>query len=249
MASIVVRLEKYRFEQGKETDMKQFGKMIALLVVFLGGLLVGQDHPTAMVRNDDLLATPVGANWTSYNGDYTGRRYSSLKEINISNVRQLRAAWVFHPGNSQNLEVTPLVVRGVMFATAANDVYALDARTGRQLWRYSRPVSSGLLDDAASHKNRGVALWQNSVFIETDDAHLVALDARSGNVLWDVQYADKTKHYGATGAPIVAKDEVIVGTSGGDSGVRGQHDRLSGAVGHLKNKCLCARKIHKPAGV
>jgi alcohol dehydrogenase (cytochrome c) len=234
MASIVVRLEKYRFEQGKETDMKQFGKMIALLVVFLGGLLVGQDHPPAMVRNDDLLATPVGANWTSYNGDYTGRRYSSLKEINISNVRQLRAAWVFHPGNSQSLEVTPLVVRGIMFATAANDVYALDARTGRQLWRYSRPVSSGLLDDAASHKNRGVALWQNSVFIETDDAHLVALDARSGNVLWDVQYADKTKHYGATGAPIVAKDEVIVGTSGGDSGVRGFLAAFDAATGNKK---------------
>ncbi len=214
--------------------MKRRGKMSALLAVCLCVSLVGQDRPPAMLRGEDLLATPVGANWTSYNGDYTGRRYSSLKEIDISNVQQLHAAWVFHPGNSQNLEVTPLVVRGVMFATAANDVYALDARTGRQLWRYSRPVSSGLLDDAASHKNRGVALWQNSVFIETDDAHLVALDARSGNPLWDVQYADKTKHYGATGAPLVVKDEVIVGTSGGDSGVRGFLAAFDAATGNKK---------------
>jgi alcohol dehydrogenase (cytochrome c) len=82
-------------------------------------------------------------------------------------------------------------------------------------------VSSGLLDDAASHKNRGVAVWQNSVFVETDDAHLLSLDIRSGGLRWDVEYADKTKHYGATSAPLAVKDEVIVGTSGGDSGVRG----------------------------
>ena len=114
------------------------------------------------VRAEDLLTNPAEANWTSYNGDYSGRRYSALREINAANVHQLRAAWVFHPGNSQNLEATPVVIRGVMFLTAANDVFALDARTGRQLWHYQRPISSGLLDDAASHKNRGVAVWQNS---------------------------------------------------------------------------------------
>ena len=102
------------------------------------------------------------------------------------------------------------------------------------MWRYSRPVSSGLLDDAAAHKNRGVALWQTSVFTETDDAHLLALDARSGNLLWDVQYADKTKHYGATGAPLMVKDEVIVGTSGGDSGVRGFLAAFDAATGNHK---------------
>ena len=209
-------------------------KAIALLALLVCDLLMGQDRPTTAARMEDLLATPVGANWTSYNGDYTGRRYSSLKEINISNVQQLRAAWVFHPGNSQNLEVTPVVVRGVMFVTAANNVYALDGKAGRQLWHYSRPVSSGLLDDAASHKSRGVAVWQNSVFAETDDAHLLALDARSGSLLWDVEYADKKKHYGATGAPIVVKDEVIVGTSGGDSGVRGFLAAFDAATGKKK---------------
>jgi len=211
--------------------MKQAVRAIALLASLACGLLVGEEPPPAAARGENLLTTPAGANWSSYNGDYTGRRYSSLKEINVSNVQQLRAAWVFHPGNSQNLEATPVVLRGVMYVTAANDVYALDGKAGRKLWHYSRPVSSGLLDDAAAHKNRGVAVWQNSVFTQTDDAHLLALDARSGSLLWDVEYADKTKHYGSTGAPIVVKDEVIVGTSGGDSGVRGflaAYDAASG---------------------
>jgi len=204
----------------------------ALLAVLLSGLLMGQEP--AEVSAQDLLASPVAADWTSYNGDYTGRRYSTLREITTANANQLRAAWVFHPGNSQILEATPVVVRGVMYVTAANDVFALDARTGRQLWRHSRPVSSGLLDDAAAHKNRGVGVWQNSVFVQTDDAHLLALDARSGGLLWDVECADKTKHYGATGAPLVVKDAVIVGTSGGDSGVRGFLAAFDAATGKKK---------------
>jgi alcohol dehydrogenase (cytochrome c) len=183
------------------------------------------------VSSQELLAQPVGANWTSYNGDYTGRRYSSLQEINLENVAQLHAAWVFHPGNSQRLEVTPVVVRGVMYVTSANDVFALDAQTGRTLWHYQRPVSSGLLDDAAAHKNRGVAILGDSVYVETDDAHLLRLDARSGGLRWDVQYADKVKQYGATSAPLAVKDMIIAGTSGGDSGVRGfvaAYDALTG---------------------
>jgi alcohol dehydrogenase (cytochrome c) len=141
---------------------------------------------------------------------------------------------VFHPGNSNRLEATPVVVRGVMYVTSANDAFALDARTGRVLWHYQRPVSSGLLDDAAAHKNRGVAVWQNSIFMETDDAHLLCLDARSGGLRWDIQYADKAKHYGATSAPLVVKEEVIVGTSGGDSGVRGFLAAYDAWTGKLK---------------
>ncbi len=206
--------------------MKFHAAAILLLVLasFTGQLGAQQSpstQPALHVTSEDLLARPVGENWPSYNGDYTGRRYSSLHEINKSNVSQLRAAWVFHPGNSQRLEATPVVVRGVMYVTSANDVFALDARTGRSLWHYSRPISSGLLDDAAAHKSRGVAVWDNFVYSETDDAHLLCLDARSGNLLWDVQYADKVKQYGGTSAPLVVKDEVVVGTSGGDSGVRG----------------------------
>jgi alcohol dehydrogenase (cytochrome c) len=197
---------------------------------------IGRQDPSSASASgavgwNDLLTQPVGADWTSYNGDYTGRRYSSLNQITPGNVAQLRAAWVFHPGNSQRLEVTPVVIRGVMYITSANDVFALDARTGRSLWHYQRPISSGLLDDAAAHKNRGVAVWGDSVYVETDDAHLLRLDARSGGLIWDVEYAQKTKHYGATSAPLAVKDEIIVGTSGGDSGVRGflaAYDALTG---------------------
>jgi alcohol dehydrogenase (cytochrome c) len=186
---------------------------------------------SANVSTEDLLVRPVAENWTSYNGDYTGRRFSALEQISPANVAQLRAGWVFHPGNSQRLEVTPVVIRGVMYITSANDVFALDAQTGRALWHYQRPVSSGLLDDAAAHKNRGVAVWQDSVYVETDDAHLLRLDARSGGLIWDVEYAEKEKHYGATSAPLIVNGIVIVGTSGGDSGVRGfiaAYDAASG---------------------
>lgn len=209
--------------------------LYCLAVIFTGLPMSGQSPVTGdnKVSAEDLLSRPVGANWASYNGDYTGQRFSSLRDITVSNVAQLRAAWVFHPGNSQRLEATPVVVRGTMYVTSANDVFALDARTGRVLWHYQRPVSSGLLDDAAAHKNRGVAVWQNFVYTETDDAHLLCLDARSGNLLWDVHYADKVKHYGATSAPLIVKDAVIVGTSGGDSGVRGflaAYDAVSGKL-------------------
>jgi alcohol dehydrogenase (cytochrome c) len=205
----------------------------AICIASVFGLGQSPAAGPATVTAEDLLARPVGANWTSYNGDYSGQRYSKLQQITPANVAQLRASWVFHPANSQRLEVTPIVVRGIMYITSANDVFALDARTGRQLWHYQRPVSAGLLDDAAAHKNRGVAVWQDSVYTETDDAHLLRLDARTGGLIWDVEYADKKKQYGATSAPLVVNGLIIVGTSGGDSGVRGfvaGYDAISGKL-------------------
>src|SRR5215470_16399958 len=223
-----------------EMTLSRIGFVLGLVLLWCSQLPIsaapGESPVTASVnvQAEDLLAQPVGANWTSYNGDYTGQRYSSLREINSGNVRQLQAAWVFHPGNSQNLAVTPVVVRGVMLVTSANHVFALDAETGRTLWHHQQAVSSGLLDDAAAHKNRGVAVWHDSVYAETDDAHLLSLDARSGNLRWDVEYADKNKHYGATSAPLVVKDLVIVGSSGGDSGVRGFLEAYDAESGKLR---------------
>ena len=173
------------------------------------------------VRAQDLLVQPVGAMWPSYNGDYTGRRFSNLDQITTKNVAQLQAQWVFHASVPSDLEVTPVVVGGLMLVGAANDVYALDARTGRTIWHYERAVSQGLIDDASQHHNRGVAVWHNRVYIETDNAHLLCLDGRSGNLLWDIAYTDGNKNYGATSAPLIVKDKVLVGTSGGDDGVRG----------------------------
>ena len=192
-----------------------------------------QKHST---ESDKVAAGPSGENWASYNGDYSGQRYSSLSSINTSNVSHLRAAWIFHADNTSKLEVTPVVYNGVMYVTAANTVSALDARTGRELWKHDRAVSAGLIDDAAAHKNRGVGLWKNRVYVETDNAHLLCLDGRSGRVLWDVAYADSRKGYGATSAPLVVKDQVIVGTSGGDSGVRGFLAAYDAESGELRWK-------------
>ena len=173
------------------------------------------------VKPADLLAQPTAGNWLSYNGDYTGRRYSGLAQITPANVAHMRAQWVFHSPNSNHLEGTPVVVDGLMLMTSANDAFALDARTGRLVWHYSRPVTEGLVDDASSHHNRGVGVWGSRVYMQTDNAHLLCLDARSGHLIWDVAYALGNKNYGATGAPLVVKDKILVGTSGGDDGVRG----------------------------
>ena len=197
------------------------------LLLFVATFALAQSPTTTSVSTrvdvapSQLLTTPVDNNWLSYNGDYTGRRYSALREINNANVSQLRAQWVFHAPNSSHLEVTPVVVDGMMFVTSANDAYALDAQSGRIVWHYSRPITEGLIDDASQHHNRGVAVWHDRIFMETDNAHLLCLDVRSGHLLWDVAYTDGNPNYGATSAPLVVKDKVIVGTSGGDDGVRG----------------------------
>jgi alcohol dehydrogenase (cytochrome c) len=215
-------------------------RMAAVIAVVFTCLAAqaGSDTPatrsTAIdVHPEDLLVQPPAANWISYNGDYSGRRYSGLSEINPSNLAGLRAEWVFHARNSGRLEVTPVVVNGMMFVTAANDATALDARTGRVVWHHAWPISEGLIDDASQHTNRGVGLWHDRVYMETDNAHLLCLDVRSGNLIWDVAYANWNKNYGATSAPLVVKDKVLVGTSGGDDGVRGfvaAYDALTGKL-------------------
>ncbi len=173
------------------------------------------------VTQNDLLQKQVRDNWVSYNGDYTGRRYSSLTQITQANVGRLVAQWVFHTREGSPLEVTPVVVAGIMFVTSANDAYALDAKTGKLLWRHARAITQGLIGDSAWHHNRGVAILGTRLYMETDNAHLLCLDARSGGLIWDQPYATGNKNYGATSAPLIVKDEVLVGTSGGDDGVRG----------------------------
>src|SRR4029077_9929882 len=200
--------------------------MIAFCVL-LAEVVQPQDSATTSVSTtievsrEALRAQPVGANWLSYNGDYTGRRFSGLDQIQPRNVAQLLAQWVFHAPNSNSLEVTPVVFDGLMFVTSANDAYALDAQTGRAIWHYSRPITEGLIDDAAQHHNRGIGILGARIYMETDNAHLLCLDARSGHLLWDVPYAEGNKNYGATSAPLIVKDKVLVGTSGGDDGVLG----------------------------
>ena len=173
------------------------------------------------VQQSDLDQKEVRGNWVSYNGDYSGRRYSAIDEVTPANVGRLKAKWTFHTTGAGVLEVTPVVVSGVMFITRSNDAWALDARTGKLLWHHARAVSDGLIDDASGHINRGVAVLGSRVYMETDNAHLLCLDVHTGEQLWDVAYATGNKNYGATSAPLIVKDKVLVGTSGCDDGVRG----------------------------
>jgi alcohol dehydrogenase (cytochrome c) len=163
----------------------------------------------------------IKENWVSYNGDYSGRRFSAMDEITPANAENMVAKWHFHTTGAGVMEVTPVVVAGVMFVTRSNDAWALDAKTGKLLWHHTRPISQGLIDDAARHINRGVAVLGTRIYMETDNAHLLCLDARTGEQMWDVAYATGNRNYGATSSPLIVKDKVIVGSSGGDEGVRG----------------------------
>lgn len=220
------------------TDSKRIFAFAVVILFLVSFVCFGQWGPVSAridVRKSDLLTKPPGANWISYNGDYTGRRYSKLSQITPDNVSRLRAQWVFHSNNSQLLEVTPVVVHGVMFVTSGNNAFALDARTGRVLWSHLRPLTTGLTEDASAHHNRGVAVWRSRVYMDTDDGHLLCLDARSGNLIWDVQFGDIKKNpaNGATSAPLVVNGKVIVAPVGGDAGVRGRIDAFDAETGKL----------------
>lgn len=142
----------------------------------------------AQVGYQDILKGP-NTNWLTYAGDYASQRHSPLKQITVANASRLTPKWTYHVDSSRRLETTPLVYDGVMYITGTNEVHALDARTGRRIWIYH--------DDQATRQgvNRGVALLGNRVFFVTSDAHLVALDRRTGGVLWQTPYAPANKGY------------------------------------------------------
>ena len=178
------------------------------------------------------VARPKAGEWPTYHGHLSGNRHSPLDQITTTNVARLAPAWTFLvPGAQGALQVTPVVVDGLMYVTAVNAVWALDARTGRQVWHYSRPRTQGLVGDSASGINRGVAVLGDRVFLQTDHAHLIALHRIGGQLLWDVEMADFRRHYGSTSAPLAVNDLVIAGVSGGDEGIRGFLDAYKAATG------------------
>jgi len=185
--------------------------------------LAAGDTRVHLLRRDGERYRPVTsqADWPTYNGQIGGNRYSTIDQINRSSVARLAPAWVFTIPDSSRLEVTPVVVGGIMYVTTANECYALDAGSGRRIWHFKRPRTKGLAGDAAAGINRGVAVAGDRVFMATDHAHLVALDRFSGKLLWDATMADWRQNYGATSAPLAVGDLVISGTSGGDEGIRG----------------------------
>jgi alcohol dehydrogenase (cytochrome c) len=209
---------------------------VAGLVAYLSGLVAS---PTAKIADDlrpeesfGRVARPAPGEWPTYNGNLSGNRFSPLNQIHAGNVEHLAPQWMFTlPGSTRALEVTPVVADGVMYVTAVNEVYALDARSGREIWHYSRPRSQGLAGDAASGINRGVAVLGDRIFTVSDNAHLFALHRLTGQLLWDVVMADSRQNYGSTSAPLVVNDLVIAGVSGGDEGVRGFLDAYRASTG------------------
>ena len=185
-------------------------------------------------------------NWLSYYGAYDGQRYSQLDQINTSNVKQLSAAWVFqcgsvglHAGKSTySFEASPIVVDGVMYVSGWDGwVWAVDARTGEELWRYKHAIPYDV-SLCCGNVNRGVAVAGGKVFVVTLNAHIIALDAENGNKLWDQTYGDVRAGESATVAPLIVKDMVIVGSSGGEFGVRGHLDAFKAETGERVWRCV-----------
>jgi alcohol dehydrogenase (cytochrome c) len=189
-------------------------------VRFLAILLALTLH--AQVTYDRLRnAAKDPANWMTYSGRYSGWRYSELDQINRENAKALKVKWVYQMKTTHTVETTPLVADGVMyFSEPPSNVVAVDAETGREYWRYHRATPQKV-NVCCGQVNRGVAVLGDQVFVGTVDAHLVSLDAKTGAVLWDIEVADYKTGHSLTGAPLIVKDMVITGVSGGEYGIRG----------------------------
>jgi PQQ-dependent dehydrogenase (methanol/ethanol family) len=214
------------------------------LVAYLGGLAGIKPGAVKAVESAGpggisfaRILHPRPGDWLTYNGDLSGNRYSELDRINTANVDRLTLKWIFSvplwkqllPDTSYfaenmqyfGLEVTPIVADGIMYITGPQGAFALDARTGQRIWEYSRPRPQHLFGDASLGTNRGVAILGDSVFMTTADAHLIALNRTTGQLIWEAVMPDEPMHYGSTVAPLVVKDAVVAGVSGGDWGIRG----------------------------
>jgi alcohol dehydrogenase (cytochrome c) len=157
-------------------------------------------------------AAGAGDSWPSYNGDLSGRRYSALEQINRNNVKSLTLAWSY-PTHGSTLKSTPLVVNGILYFTAPDHVWAIDARTGLKVWQFDRPSQGDHIGQ------RGVAFYKDRIYFGTPDAHLVCLNAHNGKKIWDVEVADVKFGYYVSVAPIVVKERIIVGTSGDQTNI------------------------------
>jgi PQQ-dependent dehydrogenase (methanol/ethanol family) len=185
-----------------------------------------QQAPLGGVTFEDLLGGLKNpSRWLTYSGEYNGRRHSPLTQINPSNVNRLTAQWTFQSGittEGRGFESTPIVLDGVLYVTGSNNsAWALDARSGRPFWRYRYPLPQGLTSGSVYSVNRGFGILGDRLFMTTLDAHLIALDMKTGTLLWDVMLEDYKKGYSATLAPLIVKDKVVIGISGGEYATRG----------------------------
>ena len=233
--SPAVKELKSRFVSRKR---RGFG-MTALRVIatmLAGAFSMGLELPaSAQVTSQRLLdSAKEPQNWLMYSGDYAGHRYSTLDQISKSNAASIVPKWAYQTMAGGKFETTPLVVDGVLYATGADDrAFALDARSGRPIWQYQRALPPDIRP-CCGRVNRGLAILGDRVFLGTLDAHVIALDAKTGNVVWDVAVADHSTGYSITLAPLVIKNLVLIGVSGGEYGIRGFIDAYDAATGTRK---------------
>ena len=182
-------------------------------------LLTDDKRVHLLRRSGDRVRAVTGdAAWPTYNGDPGGNRYTTLSGIDKSTVTRLAPRWMFTLAGAGQLQVTPVVVDGIMYITARNECRALDAGSGREIWAYKRPPTIGT---SGGNANRGVGVAGSRVFMMTDHAHLIALDRFTGRLLWDTTLADWKENYAASSAPLPAGNLVITGVSGGEHGANG----------------------------
>ena len=173
-------------------------------------------------------------NWLMYSGTLDSQRFSGLEQIHNRNVGELELKWAYQIPQIDRAETVPLVVDGVMFITESpSNLVAVDAATGRQYWRYNHELPDDLRI-CCGRNNRGVAILGDTLYMSTLDAHLVAIDARTGNVLWDAEVADYSSGYSKTAAPLIVKDKVVTGIAGGEFGIRGFLDAYDAETGGLE---------------
>jgi alcohol dehydrogenase (cytochrome c) len=172
------------------------------------------------------LLKPTADSWPTYHGDYSGQRHSGLAQITPDNVRTLTLAWSFQTGQSQQIKASPILVGGVIYITTPDNIWAIDARSARQLWRYTYPTNQGF-----HIGHRGAAVHRNTVYLTTPDAHLVALDARTGTVKWNVEIADAKRGFWSTNAPLVIRNHVLVGVAGDFDNLPGMLQSFDPEVG------------------
>ena len=189
----------------------------------------GQNVPYERI----LHAQSEPQNWLTYSGSYFSQQYSSLKQINRQNVSSMKIAWMYQPSRPvANLESSPIVVDGVMYITEPpSTVTALDLRTGLKIWSYTPTLPEHIVSIGLNATSRGVAILDDTVYIGTADAHLIALDAKTGAVRWNVHVADNVMGYAMTGPPLALKNKIVVGIAGSEAAVRGFIDAYDPKTG------------------
>lgn len=188
----------------------------------------------SVVTQDQLnRADTDGNNFMMTNGNYAQTRFYPNRQINAGNVSRLRPAWVFQTDVKESMETSPIVVNGIMYVTTSFDhVYALNARTGEQIWYYAQKLGP-LTIYCCGPNNRGVTVLGDKVYLATLDSKLVALDAKTGKVAWETQVADPTLGYSETMAPTAVEGKILIGTNGGEYGIRGFVRAYDAATGKL----------------